>query len=415
MGRYKRQDLPPHLHARHHGALLPAELVSGYWATPSRSCPTRSTCCPTSSRSASASPPCASPASSLSPRSRTECPRTEVLGAPEQRRLLTALCFTIFVQALMRLVEPQKISEPELVLIVGALGLAINIVGLIIFQECCFCKSPDGGTEESRLPGQPGQEEGRQALQPWGGNSWCLWRLGGPACLPRSASVILSICPCHRDVAARCHYACLSSGVLLHVLGDALGSVVVVVAATIFYIWPLSPETPCNWECYVDPSLTVIMVIIIMSSAFPLLKETAGILLQMVPEGVDERLMCEALQQVPGVQGVHELHMWELAAGRNVATVHVKSANLAAFQHAEHQIREIFPKRGFTPQPSTGAALLCSAACLSQECQSQCAVTRPPAPRDMTSGATWRSAVTLLRTLDPREANEGDDKPPEQG
>ncbi|KAG2468569.1 ZNT10 protein, partial [Polypterus senegalus] len=273
-----------------------------------------------------------------SPRFTYGLPRTEVLGALSNAVFLTALCFTIFVQALMRLVEPQKISDPELVLIVGALGLAINIVGLVIFQDCCFCKSPDGGTEETR---QSGGQDGE-------------------------------------------------AGVMLHVLGDALGSVVVVVAATIFYIWPLSPETPCNWECYVDPSLTIIMVVIIMSTAFPLLKETAGILLQMVPEGVDGKKIDEALQQVPGVQGVHELHMWELAAGRNVATVHVKSATLAAFQHAEHQIREIFHQEGIhsttiqlelTHQDKpNGVALLCSAACLSQECQSQmCCHTAPSA------------------------------------
>lgn len=75
----------------------------------------------------------------------------------------------------------------------------------------------------------------------------------------------------------------LPAGVLLHVLNDALGSVVVVVASALFYVWPLAPESPCNWQCYVDPSLTLVMVAIIMSSAVPLVKETAGILLQMSP------------------------------------------------------------------------------------------------------------------------------------
>lgn len=77
------------------------------------------------------------------------------------------------------------------------------------------------------------------------------------------------------------------AGVLLHVMGDALGSVVVVITAIIFYVLPLKREDPCNWQCYIDPSLTVIMVIIILSSAFPLIKETAAILLQMVPKGVN--------------------------------------------------------------------------------------------------------------------------------
>lgn len=76
------------------------------------------------------------------------------------------------------------------------------------------------------------------------------------------------------------------AGVLLHVMGDALGSVVVVITAIIFYTLPLKDEDPCNWKCYIDPSLTIIMVIIILSSAFPLIKETAVILLQMVPKGI---------------------------------------------------------------------------------------------------------------------------------
>ncbi|GCB66437.1 hypothetical protein scyTo_0007878, partial [Scyliorhinus torazame] len=101
--------------------------------------------------------------------------------------------------------------------------------------------------------------------------------------------------------------------VLLQVMGDALGSVVVVVAATVFYLLPLDDGEICNWECYVDPSLTIIMVIIVLSSAFPLIKETAIILLQMVPNGIKLLDLDETLCAIDGVQGIHELHIWELA------------------------------------------------------------------------------------------------------
>lgn len=77
----------------------------------------------------------------------------------------------------------------------------------------------------------------------------------------------------------------------MHVMGDALGSVVVVVAATIFYVLPLEKDAPCNWECYIDPSLTIVMVIIILSSAFPLIRETATVLLQMVPKSVNMQVL----------------------------------------------------------------------------------------------------------------------------
>lgn len=85
------------------------------------------------------------------------------------------------------------------------------------------------------------------------------------------------------------------SGVLLHVMGDALGSVVVVVAAAIFYALPLDANAPCNWQCYIDPSLTVVMVVIILSSAFPLIKETSTVLLQMVPKGVNMQVLSKSI------------------------------------------------------------------------------------------------------------------------
>lgn len=62
--------------------------------------------------------------------------RAEVVGALSNAVFLTALCFTIFVEAVLRLARPERIDDPELVLIVGALGLAVNVVGLLIFQDC---------------------------------------------------------------------------------------------------------------------------------------------------------------------------------------------------------------------------------------------------------------------------------------
>lgn len=62
--------------------------------------------------------------------------RAEVVGALSNAVFLTALCFTIFVEAVLRLARPERIDDPELVLIVGALGLAVNVVGLLVFQDC---------------------------------------------------------------------------------------------------------------------------------------------------------------------------------------------------------------------------------------------------------------------------------------
>lgn len=170
-------------------------------------------------------------------------------------------------------------------------------------------------------------------------------------------------------------------GVLLHVMGDALGSVIVVITAIIFYVHPLRPEDPCNWECYIDPSLTIIMVIIILSSAFPLIKETAVILLQMVPRGLNMEELMSKLSSVPGISSVHDVHIWELISGKIIATLHIKYQKDTGYQDASRKIREIFHHAGIHSVTIQFEAvdlkeileqkdflLNCSAPCIYQSC-----------------------------------------------
>lgn len=61
--------------------------------------------------------------------------RAETLGALINGVFLVALCLSIFLEAIQRFVEPQEVSSPKLVLIVGCFGLASNIVGLFLFHD----------------------------------------------------------------------------------------------------------------------------------------------------------------------------------------------------------------------------------------------------------------------------------------
>ena len=61
--------------------------------------------------------------------------RAETLGALVNGVFLVALCLSIFLEAIQRFVEPQIVTKPMLVLIVGCLGLASNILGLFLFHE----------------------------------------------------------------------------------------------------------------------------------------------------------------------------------------------------------------------------------------------------------------------------------------
>ncbi|NWU57365.1 ZNT10 protein, partial [Dromas ardeola] len=268
--------------------------------------------------------------------------RADVLGAFGNSVFATALMFSIFVEAIKRFINPQKTEKALLVLIVGTVGLFFNVFNYVIFMDCCYCRAPQGNTKTGDSPNdQKSPEE-------------------GPEKKKEKKSEALNI-----------------RGVLLHVMGDALGSVVVVVAATIFQVLPLE-NAPCNWQCYIDPSLTIIMVFIILSSAFPLIKETSTILLQMVPKGVNMQLLTDRLARVPGVSSLHEVHVWELAGGKNIATLHIKCQTPADYQDAAYKIRKVFHEAGIhsvTIQPEyidrKTSQLLCSSPCISKACDSQ--------------------------------------------
>lgn len=66
-------------------------------------------------------------------------------------------------------------------------------------------------------------------------------------------------------------------GAFLHVLSDALGSIIVVISAII--VW----KTDWEYRHYMDPALSILLVILILHSVWPLLRESALILLQTVP------------------------------------------------------------------------------------------------------------------------------------
>ena len=74
--------------------------------------------------------------------------RSEVLGALVNAVFLVALCFSIFVESMKRLVIAEAVDNPILVLIVGSVGLFVNIIGLFLFHQ--HGHSHGGHSHESR-------------------------------------------------------------------------------------------------------------------------------------------------------------------------------------------------------------------------------------------------------------------------
>lgn len=106
-----------------------------------------------------------------------------------------------------------------------------------------------------------------------------------------------------------------TAGARLHVLGDLLGSLGAVAAALIIRSF--------GW-LWADPAISIVVAVLILVSAWRLLRRSAHILLEGTPDGVDAALVTATVKREAGIADVHHVHVWQLAGGRRLATLHAR-------------------------------------------------------------------------------------------
>lgn len=106
-------------------------------------------------------------------------------------------------------------------------------------------------------------------------------------------------------------------GVFLHVFGDALGNVGVIISALIFMFGK------GNWTVYADPICSIIITLVIIWSTIPLIKSASYILLQGVPHSVPIDRLRNEIAGIAGVIDIHEFHVWQLSDSKTIASVHI--------------------------------------------------------------------------------------------
>jgi len=127
------------------------------------------------------------------------------------------------------------------------------------------------------------------------------------------------------------------AGASLHVLGDLLGSVAAVVAALAIRWF--------GWQ-WADPVLSLLVSLLILSSAWRLLRLSAHILLEGVPDGLDSAVVVVALREAdPSIRNVHHLHVWQLASGSRMATLHAELQEPVDSARALQAIRQLLLER----------------------------------------------------------------------
>jgi cobalt-zinc-cadmium efflux system protein len=123
-------------------------------------------------------------------------------------------------------------------------------------------------------------------------------------------------------------------GAFLHVLGDLLGSIGVVAAGIliIFFGWFTA-----------DPIFGAVIGFLILLSSSRLLWKVLRVLMEGTPSRLNSQLLCQRLEQVPGVTGVHDIHTWSITTGYEMLSAHVTTdvTTVSSREHLMQNLRSI--------------------------------------------------------------------------
>jgi len=123
---------------------------------------------------------------------------------------------------------------------------------------------------------------------------------------------------------------------LAHVMGDLLGSVAAITAGLV--IWQGGP-------LWMDPLLSVLISILIVRSAWSVVHDAFRVLMEGTPLSVEVSEVRGALEGLPQVTGVHNLHLWSLSPSQIALSAHLQVRDLehwpATLAHAREALRAL--------------------------------------------------------------------------
>ena len=104
-------------------------------------------------------------------------------------------------------------------------------------------------------------------------------------------------------------------GAYLHVLGDLLSSVGVLIGGALMW---------ATGNRLIDPLVSICIGVVIVLGAYRLVRESVDVLLEATPAGIDVREVSRKICGITGVEGVHDLHVWSLTSGVYALSCHVE-------------------------------------------------------------------------------------------
>jgi len=127
-------------------------------------------------------------------------------------------------------------------------------------------------------------------------------------------------------------------GAFLHMLGDLLGVTAILVGALVI--------RATGWT-RIDPSLSILISLLIVWTAWNITRESLNILLEGLPKGLELKQVVSAIQAIDGVLDVHDLHIWSLGSNSHALSCHVLIDDMPPSQsdHILHRVKHVLGDR----------------------------------------------------------------------
>ena len=221
--------------------------------------------------------------------------RIELIGGLINSVFLISSCLTIFIELIQRIffiseVKSTMDKEVDKLLVVAVIGLLVNIFNLIVFNIDQICK--------------------KDKILAHG----------------------------HSHASNHNHSNMNIKALVMHMLGDTLGSIgVIITALSIKFI---------DWDYiyYLDPLCSFLIICIILSGTIPMLIKCLKIVLQISSKKINIKELRNEILSLDSVIDIHEFHIWRLDENKNIASIHVFIDNIVSVEETISSMKLILHK-----------------------------------------------------------------------
>eukprot|EP01136_Pigoraptor_vietnamica_P029760 Opistho-1_new@88215 len=202
--------------------------------------------------------------------------RAEIIGAIASVLLIWALTGVLIYEAVLRVLDKPDV-DGKIMCITAACGVAVNILmGLTLHQSHGHSHGGGGDAEAGAANGNGAGAHGHSH---------------------------------HENINVKAAF--------VHVLGDLVQSIGVLIAAIIIWVRP-------EWKI-ADPICTFVFSVLVLFTTIGILRESIHVLMEGVPKGIDYPRVKTSLESIPGVRRVHDMHIWSLTMGKPAIAVHIET------------------------------------------------------------------------------------------